>query len=202
MPRIAAAIVALVCWTGLAVQFAATYSHHPDILTSVWILLRFFTVITNLLLAIAMTGVALDRRVLPFTLGGLTLAILLVGIVYTLLLRGLVELSGGAVLADLLLHKVSPILMPLWWLVFAPHRQLRWSAPVWWSLYPLVYFVYALARGAFGDKYPYPFMDVGKLGVAQTAINAVAIAAGFLIVGYGVVWLDRSRLLGSRRSTG
>jgi hypothetical protein len=191
MPRIAAAIVAIVCWAGLAVQFSATYGHHPDVLGTVWILLRFFTVITNFLVAMAMSAVALGRRVSPFLLGGVTLAILLVGIVYALLLRGLVELSGGALLADLLLHKVSPVLMPLWWLVFAQHRQLRRSAPAWWSLYPLLYFGYALVRGALGDRYPYPFMDVGRIGAAQTAINAVGIAAGFLVAGYALVWLDR-----------
>jgi hypothetical protein len=36
---------------------------------------------------------------------------MLVGIVYWLLLRGLLELSGGALMADALLHTVVPILV-------------------------------------------------------------------------------------------
>jgi len=201
MPRLTAALVALICWAGLAIQFRASYANLHDPVTTVWVMLRFFTVITNLLLAIVMTAVALGRRLSPFVLGGITLAILLVGAVYMTLLRGLVELSGGALLADMLLHKVSPVAMALWWVLFAPRAKLRWSAPWWWAAYPLAYFVYAVARGINGDKYPYPFMDVGKLGWTQTALNAAGIAMAFLVAGFALVWLDRWRPLGSRRSS-
>ena len=201
MPRIAAALVALVCWAGLSIQFAATYGNHPDVATTVWILLRFFTVITNVFVAIAMTAVALGRRVSPFLLGGLTLAIMLVGVVYMTLLRGMMELSGGALLGDLLLHKVSPVAMALWWLLFAPRAKLGWNAPLWWSLYPLAYFAYAVGRGILGDKYPYPFMDVDKLGWVQTMLNAGGIAFGFILAGLGLVWVDGWRPLGSGRSS-
>jgi hypothetical protein len=91
--------------------------------------------------------------------------------------------------------------MALWWLLFAPRARLTWSAPWWWAVYPLAYFVYALARGMNGDKYPYPFMDVGKLGWAQTALNGAGIAMTFLVAGFALVWLDRWRPLGSRRSS-
>ena len=201
MAKIAAALVAIICWAGLAIQFAATYAHHPDVLATLWILARFFTVITNLAIALAMTAVALGRPLSPFLLGGLTLAILLVGAVYMTLLRGLLELSGGALLADTLLHKVSPLAMAAWWLLFAPRARLRLSAPWWWSFYPLAYFAYAVARGMAGDKYPYPFMDVGKLGWPQTMLNAAGIAMAFAIAGFALVWLDGWRPLGSGRSS-
>jgi hypothetical protein len=201
MPRLAAALVALVCWVGLAVQFRASYAGQHDLVATLWVLLRFFTVITNLLLAIVMTAVALGRRASPFLLGGVTLAILLVGAVYMTLLRGLIELSGGALLADLLLHKVAPLAMAGWWLLFAPRAKLRWRAPWWWALYPLAYFGYAVARGLGGDKYPYPFMDVGRLGWPQTLLNAAGIAMAFLVAGFALVWIDSWRPLGSRRNS-
>ena len=201
MAKLAAALVAIICWAGLAIQFSATYANHPDVAATLWILARFFTVITNLLVAAAMTAIALGRRVSPVLLGGLTVAILLVGVVYMTLLRGLLELSGGALLADTLLHKVSPVAMAGWWLLFAPRARLRWSAPWWWSLYPLSYFAYAVGRGALGDKYPYPFMDVGKLGWPQTMLNAAGIAMAFVIAGFALVWLDGWRPLGSGRSS-
>ena len=160
MAKAAAALVALICCLGLAVQFSATYGRQHDVAATLWVLARFFTIITNLLVALAMTGVAIGRRVSPPVLGGLTLAILLVGIVYMTLLRGLHDLSGPALVADTLLHKVSPVAMPLWWLLFAPRAKLRWSAPLWWSFYPLVYFAYALLRGQLDGHYPYPFVDV------------------------------------------
>src|SRR5690349_22263849 len=146
MRNAAAALVALICWVGLAIQFSATYANQHDVVTTLWILVRFFTVLTNLALAIIMTWVAIGRRISPFLLGGITLAILLVGVVYMTLLRRLIELSGGALLADTLLHKVSPVAMALWWLFFAPRAKLKKSDPVWWAAYPLAYFIYALVR--------------------------------------------------------
>jgi hypothetical protein len=201
MPKAAAALVAIICWAGLAIQFSATYANHHDIIATLWILARFFTVITNLLVAVTMTAVAIGRRVSPFVLGGLTLAILLVGAVYMTLLRGLMELSGGALLADMLLHKVSPVAMALWWLLFAPKKALKWNAALQWAAYPLGYFAYALARGHFDGRYPYPFIDVGRLGWAQTLINAGGIAMAFILAGFALVWIDSWRPLGSGRSS-
>ncbi|MBV9528587.1 Pr6Pr family membrane protein [Sphingomonas sp.] len=198
MPRAGAAIVAIVCWAGLAIQFAATFANQHDVLATLWILLRFFTIITNLLVALTMTWVAIGGRASPILLGGLTLAIILVGVVYMLLLRGLLHLSGGALLADTLLHKVSPVLMTLWWLLFAPRARLRFNAPIAWAAYPVAYFIYALLRAHYEHIYPYPFMDVGKLGWLQTALNVGGIALGFIIAGVALVWIDSWRPLGSR----
>jgi hypothetical protein len=191
MPRAAAAIVAIVCWAGLAIQFSVTYDTQHNAVASLWVLARFFTILTNLGLALVMTWAAVGGRPAPLLIGGATIAILLVGIVYALLLAGLHELHGRAVIADILLHKVSPILMALWWLLFAPRAKLRWSAALWWSIYPLLYFAYVLVRGAEDGKYPYPFMDVGKLGWLQTLLNAGGIAMAFIVAGFLLVWIDR-----------
>jgi hypothetical protein len=190
--RMLAALIALAAWIGLAVQFDATLARSGSVGAAVWILLRYFTVITNLLLAVVFTGIALGRPRFgaPLLLGGVTLAILLVGVVYGLLLRGLVELSGGAKLADLLLHHATPILAPLFWLGYAPKGALRRRDPLLWALFPLAYFAYALVRGAGGGAYAYPFMDVAQIGWMRTGVNAAVIALGFIMAGYIVLWLD------------
>ena len=201
MAKAAAALVAIVCWAGLAVQFAATYGEQHSAAATLWILARYFTIITNLIVAIVMTGVAIGRRASPLLLGGITLAMLLVGIVYALLLQHLYTMTGTAKIADVVLHKITPLLMALWWLLFAPRRKLRWNAPLWWTAYPLGYFVYAVGRGLNDGKYPYPFLEVGRLGWLQTALNAAGIAFGFILAGFLLVWIDRWRPLGSRRSS-
>jgi hypothetical protein len=196
-PRAAAALVALICWTALGLRFAVTYGHTGDTLASLWILARFFTITTNLAVAVAMTMVAFGRRLSDSLVGGLTLAILLVGVVYLVLLQKLYHLTGMALLADDLMHKVAPPAMLLYWLAFAPHGRLRWSATLWWSLYPIGYFAYALGRGAIDGVYPYPFIDVGKIGLGHVLLNAAVIAAAFIVAGEALAWLDR-RLLGRR----
>jgi hypothetical protein len=192
-------LIALVCCTGITLQFSATYSAQHDVLLTLWTLARFFTIISNLAVAIAMMCLAFGRRVSPFVLGGLTLAILLVGTVYLLLLRGLHPLHGAALVANQLLHYVSPLAMGGYWLLFVPHGGLRWRAPLLWMLFPLTYFVYAIGRGAIDGRYPYPFIDMTKIGLAQTIINAFAIGVGFIPCGLAVVWLDRR--LGRERAS-
>lgn len=196
--RIAAIVIACVTWIGLAVQLQASTELAGTVPSAIWAMLRFFTVIANLLVAIVFTILALGGRVAPSLLGCITLAILFVGVIYTLLLRGLIELSGGARLADLVLHHVTPVLVPLFWLIFARKGGLRSVDPWLWALLPLVYFLYAIARAALDGRYPYPFMDVATIGWAQTAVNAVVMALGFVIGGYVFYALDSWM---SRRST-
>ena len=191
MPRAAAALVALICWAGLGLQLSVSYGETGNIFASAWIMLRFFTVFTNLAGAVAMTWLALGKRMSPLLLGGLTLAMLLVGVVYAVLLAHLFNHGGRELLADRLFHRAAPIATAIYWLAFVPHGRLRWTAPLWWSTFPLAYLGYALARGQLDGKYPYPFIDVGEIGWAQSALNSGGIAFGFIVTGLLLVWIDR-----------
>lgn len=190
--RAAAGAVALIAWIGMAVQWRASTELSGSPGLALWIMLHFFTIITNLIVAVVMTGVALGSPRLsePRLLGGVTLTIMLVGVVYALLLRGILELSGGAQLADTLLHVVTPILVPLFWLAFAPKGGLTFKDPWTWAVFPLGYFIYAIVRGTLQGRYAYPFMDVAQLGWGRTVINAALIALGFVAAGFVLVWLD------------
>lgn len=191
MARVFAGLIALIAWAGLGIQFGATLSANGSIAETIWILLRFFTILTNLLVAIVMTAIAADKRISPFLQAGLTLAIGLVGVVYVTLLRGLLHLEGPALLADTLLHYAVPAATVLYWLAVAPKFGLRWHHPLLWSLYPLLYFGYAIVRGSIDGRYPYPFMDVAALGLGRTTMNAIGLALAFVIAGLGMVAISR-----------
>lgn len=194
MTRSAAGGAAAIGWLGLGVQLDASIGLAGSPGAALWTMLLYFTVLTNLGVAIMLSLVALGRRVPggERTLAGGTLAIVLVGVIAITLLRGVVELSGGALLADVLLHKAMLVLTLMWWLLFARHGPLGWRDPLVWALYPLAYFGYALIRGAVGGPYPYPFMNVARIGWAATLTNAAIIAAGFLAAGWLLVGIDRS----------
>ena len=192
MHRLAAALVALAAWAGLAVQFAATFSQTGSLVGTLWILLRFFTVITNLLVAVTMTRVATGRRISPSLLAGLTLAIIFVGIIYATLLHGLVALSGLALVADVLLHYVVPIAMAVYWLAFAPKIGLAWRDAALWCVYPLAYLFYVVLRGSVDGRYPYPFIDVTTLGYGRIVLNSLMLLVAYLLAGLTLVALGRA----------
>lgn len=183
--RVLAGLVALIAWIGLGVQFDASFATFQTVPATLWAMLLYFTVIVNLFVAILFTGAALgaERIATPFLLGGVTIAILLVGIVYNTLLKGMFELSGGAKLADLINHSVTPVTVTLFWIFVAPKGGLTRRAPLQWALLPLAYFAYALTRAGIEGKYPYPFMNVAELGWPRTLINASIMALGFVAMG-------------------
>lgn len=192
-PRWAAALVAAVAWTGLTLQFCATSSHVDSAATALWLLADYFTILTNFAIAVVFSGIALGRDDWDRSrlLAGLTLAILLVGIVYALLLRANDHLYGLARAANILMHVVVPVLVPLFWLVHVRKGSLRPTDPFAFAAFPLIYLAYALARGEAEGRYPYPFLNIAKIGLHRTLANAGAIGLGFVVGGYALFLLDR-----------
>jgi hypothetical protein len=191
--RLVAAVIALIAWAGLVTQFFAVFAVNGSVVGSLGVLIVYFTITTNLLVAVLFTGIAAGFRPFgePSVVAGTALAILLVGVVYQLLLRGLQELSGGSAVADALVHLITPVVVPVFWLLFVRKGALRWTDPLMWAIYPLAYLVYALVWGGMHGRYPYPFLNVGALGTGRVGLNVVVIAVGFLVVAWGVVALDR-----------
>jgi hypothetical protein len=200
LARIAAAVLALTAWAGLALQLQASVAHTGSLGAALWAMLRFFTIIANLLLALQFGAIALGSAgaAAPRLLGGMTLTILMVGAVYALLLRGQAELNDGVALVGVLLHEATPVMAALFWLAFARKGRLGRGDPLRWIALPLAYLGYALVRGAVEGAYPYPFLDVASIGWARVLTTCAAIAAGFVAAGYALLGVDR--LLGGRRA--
>ncbi|WP_375463181.1 Pr6Pr family membrane protein [uncultured Methylobacterium sp.] len=192
LSRLTAAAIASTAWAGLGIQFASTYGRSGSMSGTLWAMLRYFTVTTNLAAAILLTGLAASVAacVAPRVLAGIALAMGLVGIVYHTLLRGLLAVSGGDAIADRLLHAAMPVMVPLFWLAFVRKGALGRSDPFLWLLYPALYWLYALARGLADGRYAYPFLDAERLGWGRTALNGVCLALGFLAAGFALVGLD------------
>ena len=41
-------------------------------------------------------------------------------------------------------------------------------------------------------RYPYPFMDISKIGWTATLTTVTVMLAAFLLAGMGLVWLGRA----------
>lgn len=191
LARAAAGLIALIASIGVLVQFDVTFAQLGSVGATLWKLLGFFTILTNLVVAVLFAGIALNKPVRGASrwLPGVMLATLLVGVVYYLLLR--TTLTGAAAFANFILHDVIPILVPLYWLAFVPKGGIQTRDPLLWAAYPTLYFIYASARGMIDGHYAYSFIDAGKIGWPRTIENAVMIAAGFICAGYAVLGFDR-----------
>ena len=190
--RMAAAVVALIAWAGLILQYWIIVGNLGLGLAS-WRFVGFFTVLTNLGVAAIATAIAMgkDNRLTSdrARLMGLT-SIVVVGLVYSLLLRSLWSPTGLQKVADMLLHDVTPILFAALW-VLMPHGELRWSDFKWALVPPALYLAYALGRGAIDGWYAYWFLNPSTQSAGELALSIAGVLALFSIIAAAAVVLDR-----------
>ena len=189
-PRIAAAMLAALAWTALLLQLflslRLSLANGSGIVHGLWTYLAYFTVLTNLLVAVVASRGALAAdggRDAPWR-GAAVTAIVLVGLGYHVLLRNIWNPQGAQWLADVLLHYAVPLAALLWWLLLPSRRRIDAVAPLHWLAWPAAYAVYALVRGTISGFYPYPFIDVPALGLPRVLLNAAALMLVFVLAAY------------------
>lgn len=167
----------------------------PPVTTRVIRFFSFFTVESNILVGVTAATLALrpDRdsrgwRVLRLQA---LFGIAVTGVVYTSLLRGVVDLRGAAAVTNALLHYVAPVMALLGWLVFGPRPRIDADTLAVSLVWPALYVAYTFAHGAVSHWYPYPFVDVNVLGYRTVLRNGVGIIVLLLGVGAVLHWLDR-----------
>lgn len=112
--------------------------------------------------------------------------------VYNLLLRGVpYEGFQGLQWPNEVLHVWVPIVIVLDWLLSPGRPALPWSALRIPIIYPVLWLVFTLLRGAFTATYPYPFIDPATAGWG----SVVAYIAGLsvFILGIGALCIVYSR---------
>ncbi len=200
-PRVLAAVIAGLGWAALALQLTLTLGivigQGRSAGAGLWLFLGYFTVLTNLLVAISMSLVALNRwpggpHPSSRFLTGVTLSIVVVGVVYHLLLSGRVpELAMLGWIADRTMHYVVPLLTLTFWCVHVRKSSFTYTDPFLWMIYPLGYLAYAIARGRVDGWYPYFFIDVGLIGYPRAMLHALALGGVVLAIGLAIVAVTR-----------
>lgn len=200
-------VIAILGWSAVTLQIFLTTRMVMDaglsLMDGIVKTLSYFTVLTNILVAIVATASVLRGNsdtflTRPSTMSATAHYIFVVGLIYSLVLRALWDPTGLQLAADIALHDLIPILYVLYWLIYVPKGTLRWIQPVYWLIYPFAYITYTLIRGSFGAQYPYPFVDVSALGYPAAFANIAMLFAMFLGLGLIAVVLDR--LIGRFRS--
>ena len=198
------AVAAVLGWAGLSIQlyliFYSRWTLGASLLGGLVSFFSYFTVLSNTLVATVLTCALTSREsaarrwfLQPGVSGAIAVSIAVVGLAYNILLRHLWHPEGWQWLADELMHDVMPLLFLAWWWLCVPKGTLRLRHIALWVIHPLLYFAYALLRGHLLAVYPYPFIDVDKLGYPQVFVNAGGLLAGFVVIALLVIALDRWR---------
>ena len=202
MLRIFAALLAAITWFALLLQFylslRTSIQRGGDVLFGVSMYFAFFTVLTNLIVAIVLTFVAIasPSRFGRFctsveTIAGVAVNITLVGLTYNLLLRNVWNPQGWQLAADILLHQIVPIVFVVFAWSYARGRSPSFLSRIRWAIWPIVYFVYAMVRGAITNFYPYPFIDVTAIGYARVIENSIGIVVAYVAIAAVLFGFDK-----------
>lgn len=209
---VAAIVAQLIRTVERAVNATTDYAGHvPTVVAN---FLSYFTIQSNVAAAITLVIGAVwalrhrsavqEPRWFAVLLACVTTYMVVTGIVYNTLLRGVALDQGVTVLwSNEVLHVVIPLFLLVDLFVAPKRRALPWTTAWIIVIYPIVWAVYTLVRANFiiapanGNAwwYPYPFLDPhlqasGLLGVAG---YVVGIAVAIVAVGLLVIWVGRSR---------
>lgn len=193
-----AVIVAAVAWPALMLQYWLMLWSGPPVQETVRFL-SFFTILSNLLVALVAGSAATGGNwaVLriwrgPRVRGLAALSITVTCLVYATVLQGQWHPQGPQLLADRSLHYAIPALYVFWWVALLPHGALRWPDALRWLAFPGLFALWTFARGAVVHEYPYPFMDVTRLGYGEVLLNTGMVGVVFLVIGLIYVALDKN----------
>ncbi len=163
----------------------------------------YFTIQSNLLVLAVSASLAIDPRrdgrlwrVLHLDA---LLGIAVTGALLATLLAGLVDPQGAAAWANAGFHHLSPIMAVSGWLFLGPRPRIDARTIAWASVWPIAWLAYTMLHGASSGWYPYPFLDVGKLGYPHVFGNMAVVLAGAGALAF-VVWALDRRLPPARHS--
>ena len=211
--RVIFGINALVALTGLTVGFTLTVlgtypslntnptmlgNPEQGVLSRVFDYFTYFTIWSNILVAVIAIMLFLrpDRDSFPFRVLRLDsiLMITVTGIIYNVVLAGSAKLQGLEVVSNLFDHVLTPLVSVLVWLFVGPRGWISWRTIGAALILPIIWLMFALARGAFIGAYPYGFLDVATYGYGTVAINVLGVvvfAIVLCLVLWGIDWVIR-----------
>lgn len=195
MMRLYAGVFALIGWFALIGQYFAA---HSGSLVGTIDYFSYFTILSNILVATTLTSAALAPQsalgktlLRPPVATATAVYISVTGLTYFLILSSLYDLKGWVLFFDHLLHYVMPPAYVVLWLVFVPKGRLRLTTAAWALIAPLIYAAYTFVHGPWTGFYPYPFVDLPKIGLWNTVRNVLEFVVFFYVMGVAYVAIDR-----------
>lgn len=119
--------------------------------------------------------------------GAATVYIAFVGIVFNTLLAD-TDLGDLIPWVNVIVHIVVPIAGVLDWFLWAPKRKLPFTITFWWMIWPAVYSIFSVVRGAITGFYPYPFFNPAVNGGYGGVVGWCAILVVAFFVLAVLVW--------------
>jgi hypothetical protein len=149
----------------------------------------YFTILSNILAAMALTAplVAPASRLADWSeqsgpRAAVATYLTITALVYHAILASQWHPQGLHLVADTILHTVTPLTFLIDLALRGGQGEARWIAAAKALAMPAVYGAWTLLHGALSGFYPYPFMNVAKRGYPAVLVTMVAMSLAFALV--------------------
>ena len=157
----------------------------PDLVTRLYRFVSYFTIQSNLLVALTAARLAsapaYDGSVFRVLRAAGLVGIAITGVVHFVLLRPLLDLSGADWAADKLLHMVVPALALAGWAAYGPRPRTTGRVAALAMVWPVGWLAWTLVVGGVSGWYPYPFLDPREDGAGAVVVASVGISVAFVV---------------------
>lgn len=154
-----------------------------------------FTILSNIIVLVTAILLVIrplrDGRLWRVVRLDALLSIVITGIVYAVVLAPQVNLTGWAFVITVGFHYLSPWLTLATWLVFGPRPRFTWSTVAWAFVWPTAWVLYTFIHGSISGWYPYPFLDVTKLGFQGAVLNSLMVLVVAIVFAVLLKLVDR-----------
>ena len=158
--------------------------------------LSFFTIWSNIVVAIVAGHFVYRPRAASPWFRTLWLSALLMisvtGLIYHFALADLVDTQGAAAVSNACNHILTPLAFVLVWLIVGPRGWISAKLIMASFILPLSWILLTLTRGAIIDAYPYPFVNVVKLGYGPVLANLAVILLACCVLGLLLWGIDKA----------
>lgn len=102
--------------------------------------------------------------------------------------------------SNLTVHGIMPLCAITHWVIFAKHGNNKYLSSLVTLVYPILYISFLGIRSSFGpltitsnnevSYYPYPFIELSKIGVTQFSITILILTIVFALLGFIYTFID------------
>lgn len=192
LPTATRLLLAVASLAGIATQWVVAVRTDMSFV-NFW---SYFTNLSNLagsvvllaLVVAALRGTEPGER-LVLARGAVVIYLAFVGLVFNTLLRD-ADLGDLKPWVNVVHHMAMPAYVLLDWVLWPPRRRFSARVTALAAVFPAVYAVYCLVRGAVTGFYPYPFFDPEAAGGGgAVAVACAGMLVSFVALAFAVRWL-------------
>ena len=161
--------------------------------------LSFFTIWSNIVVAIVAGYFVYQPRAASPWFRTIWLSALLMisvtGLIYHFGLADLVDTQGAAAVSNACNHILTPLAFVLAWLIVGPRGWISPKLILASFILPISWILLTLTRGAIINAYPYPFVNVVKLGYGPVLTNLAVILLACCVLALLLWGVDKAMVL-------